>query len=122
MVIIVLVIRAGHLFLDGRGGVLEAPDERAAGDLDDEVVAGMTVHALAHAAVTGFGDEARDVILLDEIVEVVVGLEDDAAAASAVATAGAALGDVSLAMERDTAFAAVAGLGVNFNFVDEHGR
>src|SRR5450631_1501279 len=80
----------------------------------------MTIHALAHAAFTGRRDEARDVILPDEIVQVVVGLEDDAAAASAVAAARAALGDVSLAMERDTALAAVPRLRVNFYFVNEH--
>jgi hypothetical protein len=80
----------------------------------------VTVHALAHARVAARRDEARDVILADEIVEVVVGLQDDAAAASAVAAARAALGDVSLAMERDTAFAAVPRLRVNFYFVNEH--
>ena len=52
-------------------------------------------------------DEARDVILADEIVQVVVGLQNHAAAPSAVAAARPALGDVSLAMERDAAFAAV---------------
>ena len=43
-------------------------------------------------------------------------------AAPAIAAAGAALGDVSLAMKRDAALAAVAGLGENFNLVDEHER
>ena len=80
----------------------------------------MTVHALAHARVAARRDEARDVILADEIIEVVVGLQDDAAAAPAVAAARPALGDVSLAMERDAAFAAVPRLRVNFYFVDEH--
>jgi len=41
----------------------------------------VTVHALAQAVPAVLGNEARLVILLDEIVEVVVGLEDDAAAA-----------------------------------------
>ena len=80
----------------------------------------MAVHALAHAAFADRRDEARDIILPDEIVQVVVGLQDDAAAASAIAAARAALGDVSLAMERDTAFAAVPRLRVNFYFVNEH--
>ena len=66
------------------------------------------------------GDEARLIILRDEIVQVVVGLQNDAAAAPAVAAAGAALGDIGLAMERDTAFAAVARPRVNFDFVNEH--
>jgi hypothetical protein len=50
----------------------------------------------------------------------VVGLQDDAAAAPAVAAARPALGDVSLAMERDATFAAVPRLRVNFYFVNEH--
>ena len=80
----------------------------------------MAVHALALAAFADRRDEARDVILADEIVQVVVGLQNHAAAASAVAAARAALGDVSLAVERDTAFAAVSRLRVNFYFVNEH--
>jgi hypothetical protein len=50
----------------------------------------------------------------------VVGLQNHAAAPSAVAAARPALGDVSLAMERDAAFAAVPRLRVNFYFVYEH--
>ena len=80
----------------------------------------MAVHAFAEARFAGLGDEARLVILGDEVVEVVVGLQYHAAAASAVAAAGAALGNVSLAMERDAAFAAVPRARVNFYFVYEH--
>ena len=80
----------------------------------------MTVHAFAHAAFATERDEARDIILLDEIVQVVVGLKNHAAAATAVAAARPALGDVSLAMKRDRALAAVAGLRVDFYFVNEH--
>ncbi len=97
-----------------------SPHERAAGNFDDQVFSRVAVHALAHARVAARRDEARDVILPDEIVEVVVGLQDHAAAASAVAAARAALGDVGLAMERDAAFAAVPRLRVNFYFVNEH--
>ena len=46
--------------------------------------------------------------------------KDHAAAASAVAAAGPALGHERLAMERDTAFAAVPRPRVNFDFVNEH--
>ena len=60
------------------------------------------------------------IILGDEVVEVVVGLQNHAAAAAAVAAAGAALGDVGFAMERHAAFAAVPGPRVNFDFVNEH--
>ena len=80
----------------------------------------MTVHAFAHATFAAERDEARNVILMDEIVQVVVSLQNHAAAATAVAAARPALGDVSFAMECDRAFAAVAGLRVNLYFVNEH--
>jgi len=38
------------------------PYERAAGNFDDEILARVTVHALAHAAFAGRRDETRDVI------------------------------------------------------------
>jgi hypothetical protein len=79
------------------------------GNLDEQILAGVAVHALAHAGFAFRRDEARLIILRDEIVQVVVGLQNHAAAAPAVAAAGAALGDVGLAMERDAAFAAVPG-------------
>src|SRR6202008_2335325 len=79
-----------------------------------------TIHALAHARLAARRDQARHIILLDEIVQVVVRLQNDAAAAPAVAAAGATLGDVSFAMERHPALAAVAGLRGNLNFVYEH--
>src|SRR5262249_17383064 len=60
------------------------------------------------------------IILRDEIVEIVVGLENDVASAPAVAAAGAALGSVLLALERDAAFSAVPRPRVNFYFVNEH--
>ena len=96
------------------------PDKRAAGHFHDEVFAGVAVHAFAQAGFADLCDEARLIILRDKVVEVVVGLQNHAAAAPAVAAAGAALGDVSLAMERDTAFAAVSRPRVNFDFVYEH--
>ena len=69
-----------------------------------------------------FGNEPLLIVLRDEIVEVVVRFEDDVSAATAVAAAGSAFGDKGLAMERDTAFAAVTGAGVDFYFIDEHHR
>jgi hypothetical protein len=55
----------------------------------------------------------------DEIIEVVVGLKNDAAAAPAVAAAGAALGPVGFAQEGDATFSAVAGAGIDFYFIDK---
>ena len=44
------------------------PNQRAAGDLDHQVLAGVAIHALAHPGLANLGDEARGVILGDEIV------------------------------------------------------
>ena len=66
----------------------------------------MAVHALVHAAFAHLGDEAGDVVLGDQIVEVMVGLENDAAAAAAIAAARATLGDKGFPMESDAPFAA----------------
>ena len=59
----------------------------------------MTVHSFAHAGFTGLGNQARREKLRDEVVEVVVGLENDVAAASAVAAAGAAFWPKRFAQE-----------------------
>src|SRR5580698_2119319 len=80
----------------------------------------MPVHALAHAVLAFLRDEARNVILLQEIVQVMIGLQDDAAAATAIAAARSALGHKRLAMKSHAAFAAMARLRVNFYFVNEH--
>ena len=39
----------GHFFFDRRRGVREPPDERAAGNFDDQIFSRVAVHALAHA-------------------------------------------------------------------------
>jgi hypothetical protein len=49
-----------------------------------------------------------------------IGLQDHAAAAPAVAPAGSALRNVGFTMERDAAFAAMTRPRINFDFVDEH--
>ena len=97
-----------------------SPYERAAGNFDDEVLAGMAVHAIAHAESAVLRDEARLIILGDEIVQVVVGFEDHVAAAPAVAAAGSALRTILLALEGDAPFAAVAGPRVDLDLVNEH--
>src|SRR6185295_4671942 len=52
--------------------------------------------------------------------QVVVRLEADVAAATAVAAARAALGHVRLAMEGHAAFAAVTRLRINFDLINKH--
>ncbi len=118
--LILFVIVLLHFGFDGRRGVLELPDQRAAGNLDDQIFSGQSVHALAHAVMTVFREQPWDVILLEEVVQVVVGLQNHAAAAAAVAAARSALGHERFAVKGDGSLAAVAGAGVDFNFVNEH--
>jgi hypothetical protein len=89
------------------------------GDLDGGAVAAGFIGAFAVAAAFGsvFGVEAE----VEEGVVVFGGVEDDVAAATAVAAAGASAGDKFFAAEGETAVAAVAGLDFDDDFIDEHG-
>jgi hypothetical protein len=80
----------------------------------------MAVHAFAHAVVAVLGEKTGLVELIDEIVEVVAGLENDVAAAPAIAAAGAALGPIRFALKGDCTFAAVSRSRVNFDLIDKH--
>ena len=112
---------AGLVEVGQEDAVLGVVDERAGRDGDDEVLAVLAVHLLAHGRLAALG---VPVVLAGEIEEGVfvrVGEEDDAAAVAAVAAIGAALGDVLFAAERDAARAAVTGLYVDLGFVNKHG-
>jgi hypothetical protein len=65
------------------------------------------------------GQETGVVKLRDKIVQIVVGLENDTAAAPAIAPAGAAFGAIRLAQEGNATFAAVSRAGIDFYFIDE---
>src|SRR5687767_786705 len=96
------------------------PDERAAWHFNDEVLTGAPVHAFAQAGFALLRDQAGSVKLSDEVVEVVVGLEDDIASAPAIAAAGPALGHERLAMKGNAAFAPIAGFRENIDLVNKH--
>jgi hypothetical protein len=70
--------------------------------------------------ITILGDEPRAVKLIDEIIKIMAGFEDDVATASAIATRWTAFGPIGFANECDRAFAAVPGARVNFDLIDEH--
>src|SRR6187399_2805701 len=80
----------------------------------------MAIHAFSHAALSNLRNQPRLVILRDQIVQVVVGLQNHAATATAVAAARTALRNISLAMESHRAFPTVSRSRKYFNFVDEH--
>jgi hypothetical protein len=99
-----------------------AADEGAGWDFVDDVRGGLAEALIATAwvAVGGveFGVEEEGF----EAVGAVVDVEDDAAAASAVAAVGSAFGLEFAAVEVDGAVSAFTGVGVNFDVVDEHGE
>ena len=98
----------------------QLPHERPAGDLDDQVFSRGTIHAFAQAHGAVLCNQARLIILRDEIVKVVVGFQDHLAAAAAVAAAGSSLGTILLALERHATLAAMAGARVNLDLVNKH--
>ena len=97
-------------------------DLRADRHLQHDVVAAGAVAVLAHAVAAALGLEVLRVAVVDQGVEAVHRLDDDVAAAAAVAAVRAAELDELLAPERDAAVAAVAGADVDLGFVEElHG-
>ena len=80
----------------------------------------MAVHPFAQAVLAFLREESRLVILRDEIVQIVVGLQNDVAPAPAIAAGGAAFGPGRFTEESDTALPTVTGTRKNFDFVDEH--
>src|SRR5436190_23988696 len=115
----VIIIIIGRLcFVAGRTG--ELPDERAARNFDQQVLARVAVHAFAHAWLALFGDQPWLIILRDQIVDVAIPLENDVPAAPAIAAAGPALGSISLALEGHGALPAVPGARIHFYFINEH--
>jgi hypothetical protein len=59
--------------------------------------------------------------LVDEIVEVVAGLEDDVPTLAAIAAAGAAFGTVGLTMEGDASLSSMASSGKDLDLINKHG-
>jgi hypothetical protein len=80
----------------------------------------MAVHAFAKTGFSLARNQSWLVVLRNEVVEVVVRQQNDAAASPAIAAVGAALGAKFLAPERHAAFAAVSRFREDFDFVNEH--
>jgi hypothetical protein len=103
-------------------GFGNAPDEGAARNFDEEIGAGPTIHAFAEAGFTALGEEARLEMLGYEVIEIVIGLQDDIAAATAVATTGTTLGAIGFTEKGHAAFTPMAGARENFYLVNEHNQ
>src|SRR5262249_52342936 len=87
-----------------------------------DVVAIGAVAVLAHAVAAALGLEVLLVAIVDQGIEAVDRLDDDVAAAAAIAAVRTAELDELLTPERHAAIAAVAGLHINLGLVEEFHR
>jgi hypothetical protein len=76
----------------------------------------------AESVLAAFGAPMRLIFIIDEVVCVVVADEDDVAAATAIATIGAAPRFVLLAAKANATATAVSGLEFYYTLVDKHAR
>ena len=97
-------------------------DQRADGNLQNHVFAGMARAVGAFAVAAAFGFEFAVVAIAQEGIVVRIGFNIDAAAMTAVAARGSPARNEFFTAKRDTAIAAVAGLYENFSFVNEQGE
>src|SRR5262249_56738958 len=117
---------AGHGHLLAGGGqvaqhvaAVAVADDRAGRHGDDQFVGAAAVAVVGHAAAAVGG---APVLAVDDVGEAVGagdGADDDVAAVAAVAAVGPAAGDVLLAAEAAATGAAVAGLDVEGESIDE---
>src|SRR5438876_9513550 len=76
-----------------------SPNDGAARNLHKQIFSGMAIHAFAHPGLAFLGNEPRLIILSDQIVEVMVGLQNHVSTAATVASAGSAFGAIFLSLE-----------------------
>jgi hypothetical protein len=82
----------------------------------------VAIHPLSQTALAFFGYQARLVILSDEIIEIMIGFENDITATPAIPSAGTAFGPIFLTLKCDAAFAAMSRSRVNFYLVNKHNK
>ena len=85
----------------------------AHGNLQDQVLAALTVTTGTLPMRTALGAEVMLKAVIDQRRQLSIGLDDDIAATTAVAAIGAALGDKCLAPKRHASGSAVAAAHVN---------
>ena len=112
----------GHLVERLHGLGVELGHDRAAGNAQHEVLAVLAVTPGALTVRAALGAEVVLEAIVDERGELGVALQHDVAAAAAVASVGATLGDERLTAERHAAGAAVATLDVDARDVGELGH
>ena len=110
-------LAVGHILDDLAG--LGIPDQSATGDLDGKALAVLAALAGAHTVHAVFGGVLALVAEIHQGGEVIVHLQDDMTAIAAVTAVGTTGGNVLLAVEGNTAVAAVAGSYGDAGFIDE---
>ena len=111
------VFTGGHIVHDRAG--LGIAHYRAAGDFD---IQRLPVLAVAALALTVHAVAGRVLALISEVHQcghIIVNNKNNVAAAPAVATVGAAGGDVLLAVERDRAVSALAGVDTDARLINK---
>src|ERR1700676_3321553 len=117
-----------HEFFAERGEVVDQrlavfiEDLRSDRHLEHDRLAVGAMAVLAHAVGALLGLEVLLIAIVDQRVQSIDRLDDDVAAAAAIAAGGSAELDILLAAERHAAVTAVAGADIDFCLVKEfHG-
>jgi hypothetical protein len=80
----------------------------------------VPIHAFAHASLAVLSDQAGLIILCNQVVEIVIGLENNVTAPPAIAAAGPALWPEFFPLKSHTALSPMTGARENLNFVNKH--
>jgi hypothetical protein len=116
---------AQHDTLTGRhevgdeGLVVLGQDLRSGRDLEHDRVAGAAALVLALAVMATLGAEMLLIAIIDQRVQIGLGLDHDVAAATSVAAIGPAIFDEFFAPEAKAAGATVTGLRVDLALIEE---
>ena len=104
----------------GDGRALLVKHQRADGNLQDHVLAGMPGAVRAFAVAAAIGLEFAIVTVAKQSIVVWIGFQIDAAAMAPVAAGGSTARNIFFAPKGHAAVAAVAGLHEYFGFINEH--
>ena len=108
-----VVHQVGNLEHRGLRLGVELANYGAHGDLENQVLAALTIATIALAMRSALSTKVMLKAVIDQRGKLSVGLNDDVAATTAVAAIGAALGNKCLAPKRHASGSAVAAANVN---------
>jgi hypothetical protein len=112
-----IIFSGGHIVHDG--AALGVPEQRSPGNSDTDTLAVLARAALALSRRAVFGDIFSFVTEIDQRGHVVVGNENNIAAASAVAAVRSAGGNIFFAVKSHRPVSAVSGADGYRNFVNK---